>query len=87
MARALAAKRDIDPVLAPAAETQPRRRRQRSADGAENARILQQRLEDAYAAPTPGAERELSPFSRLAIIVAASCSLWSVIALGVAAVV
>lgn len=86
MARAaLAVQLGVDLAPAPSAETVERPAP--AAKGAQNARALQHRLHEAYAPPAIAGKRELSPFSRLAIIVGASGLLWGVIALAVSAVI
>lgn len=84
MARALAVKLDADPIVA---EPSPSRRSAGQRAAAENARILQQRLHDAYAPLAIDGERELSPFARLMVIVGASGLLWAGIAVAVNAVI
>lgn len=82
MARALAVKLDAEPIVA-----EPSSSSRRSAAAAENARILQQRLHDAYAPVAIDGERELSPFARLMVIVGFSGLLWAGIAMAVNAVI
>lgn len=91
MARALAVNFDVDadfvPAPDPAPEARPPRGRagHRSRPPSENARALQERLHEAYAVPATEAERELSPFIRLTVILGASSLLWGAIGLAVGA--